>query len=253
MIRCQSIHSTKPIESKEIPSWDQILNSPTFIINLERRPDRFAIVKQRIIEAGYTDVNRLNAIDAKTCNFAEEWKVYGSPRFSGKDPKFLTELGRQGCTLSWLKILTHIIDQKIPYTNIFEDDVLFHKDFKTLAKLYWDKTPQNFDFIYIGNEINNKTNLQEIVSEPTNCLHALLFTLQGAIKLKNLILFNSMGIHTIDVLIQYLTIYNKELIHYLWNAIKFHDPKRYMMGTFTRRNNGLVYQDYQFETDISTY
>ena len=60
--------------------------------------------------------------------------------------------------------------KKIAYTNIFED-VLFHKD-----------------FIYLGSEFDNPINFKEIISEPAVCTHAMIFTLEGAIKVRNLIL-----------------------------------------------------------------
>ena len=236
------------------PTWKEILNMPTFIINMDACPDRMTLTEKRVRNAGYTDVCRMGAIDARTCDLDAEWKVYGSPRFDPHDTEFVTYPGKQCCHLSWLKMLTHIIDNNIPYATIFEDDVIFHKDYAELAPAFYESTPKDFDYLYLGCQIDNPQMYMEISCAPAFCTHALFFTLEGAKKLKKFLLNFPAGISTIDCMI-HKTVGSTPLselpfIYYVWNALKFNDPARFMPKDWTKRNIGLVFQDYDLGTFV---
>ena len=53
-----------------------------------------------------------------------------------------------------LKVFLTIVQNKIPISTIFEDDVLFHTEWDTLALEYYKNTPKDFDIIYMGNQID---------------------------------------------------------------------------------------------------
>jgi len=240
--------------STKYPSWSEILAAPTFIINMDACPDRMTTTEKRVRNAGYTDVRRMPAIDARTCDLAAEWAIHGSPQFDPRDTEFVTYPGKQCCHLSWLKMLTHIIDNSIPYATIFEDDVIFHKDYDTLAPAFYEGTPKNFDYLYLGCQLDNPGACMEITNAPAFCTHALLFTLEGAKKLKKFLLEFPAGISTIDCMI-HMTVSNTPwpkmaFVYYAWNAIKFHDPARFMPKDWTKRNIGLVFQDYEMGTFV---
>ena len=236
------------------PSWSDILVGPTFIINMDDCPDRMTITEKRVRNAGYTDVRRMPAIDARTCDLRAEWAVYGSPPFDVRDTEFVQYPGKQCCHLSWLKMLTHIISNDIPYATIFEDDVIFHKDYATLAPAFYEGTPKNFDYLYLGCQLDDPGRAMEITNAPAFCTHALFFTLEGAKKLKKFLLEFPDGVSTIDCMI-HKTVSNTQwvgmpFIYYAWNAIKFHDPVRFMPKDWTKRNIGLVFQDYELGTFV---
>ena len=240
--------------SQVYPLWSDILHMPTFIINMDDCPDRMTITEKRVRDAGYTDVRRMAAIDARTCDLSVEWAVHGSPPFDTRDTEFVTYPGKQCCHLSWLKMLTYIITNEIPYATIFEDDVIFHKDYADLAPAFYEGTPKNFDYIYLGCQLDNPGAYMEITNAPAFCTHALFFTLEGAKKLKKFLLNFPEGISTIDCMI-HKTVSNtpkKDMpfVYYAWNALKFHDPARFMPKDWTKRNIGLVFQDYDLGTFV---
>jgi len=236
------------------PSWKEILHMPTFIINMDECVDRMTLTENRVREVGYIDIHRMPAIDARTCDLTAEWAVYGSPPFDPRDTEFVQYPGKQCCHLSWLKMLTHIIDNEIPFATIFEDDVMFHKDFAALAPSFYEATPKNFDYLYLGCQLDSPGAYMEITDAPAFCTHALFFTLTGAKTLKKFLLNFPAGISTIDCMI-HMTVSNmpkKDLPfkYYVWNAIRIHDPARIMPKDWTKRNTGLVFQDYNLGTFV---
>ena len=246
--------STTTQPARPTPTWTELLKAPTFVINMDACPDRMELTTKRVIGAGYTDVRRLAAIDARTCDLKAEWAVHGSPPFSAHDGEFVTYPGKQCCLLSWLKMLQHIITEQIPYATVFEDDVLFHKDYATLAPAFYESTPKDYDMVYLGSQIDNPHHVYEISRTPVFCTHALMFSLAGAQRLYDFIVnpcvilplpYN--GTYTIDCMMKdmaHLPPLKHAYKFYVWNAIKFHDPSRSMSNEgWTKRNCGLVYQD----------
>jgi len=236
-------------------SWENVLNAPVFVINMDACSDRMEISKERITTAGYSDVRRISAIDARTCDLKNEWAKFGSPAFDPQkniETEFETYPGKQCCMLSWLTTLKHMIDNSIELATIFEDDVLFHKDWSTLAPVFYANTPPDYNFIYMGSQLDNPANTYEISRSPAFCTHAFIFTLEGAKRVYDALLNNPSGVYTIDWMLKDIAhkpVHCHPYIFYVWNAIKFHDPARVMPKEWTKRNCGLVFQDY----DLGTY
>lgn len=231
--------------------WDVVLKSPAFIINLERRPERYQSAFQRVQEAGFTQIERINAIDGQTADLEQEWQKHGSPLFDPWDQKFKTLLGKQGVALSMLNTWKHIIDHKIPYATIFEDDVLFHPDWQILAPLYYDETPKDYDILFYGNQIDAPS-YKMIDQVPTYCLHAYGLTFAGAQKLYHQFLSRPKGVYTIDCMFNH-TMAERPLSYqyYIWNGIPYAPQEAYSQNPYWRvRNTGLVFQDENLGTDI---
>lgn len=116
----------------------------TYVVNLKRRPDRLD--------------NFYNA-----CSFPKEEieVVYG---FDGKnyDNELETEQtlynklsddllpGEKGCLISHLRIFKDIVDKKIPFAMIFEDDAIFCDDFKYKIEQCIDEMPKDTKIVYFG-------------------------------------------------------------------------------------------------------
>jgi GR25 family glycosyltransferase involved in LPS biosynthesis len=144
-------------------SWKDILAAPVFVINMDACADRMKITEERIRAAGYTDVRRMPAIDARTCDLKKEWEKYGNPAFAAWDQEELDKFpGKQCCILSWLKTLEHIANENIPYATVFEDDVMFHKDYEKLAPAFYEATPKDFHMCYLGSQIDYADRVPEI-------------------------------------------------------------------------------------------
>jgi GR25 family glycosyltransferase involved in LPS biosynthesis len=233
---------------------EYIYNQPCFVINLDRSKDRLETTIPRISEAGFKNINRVVGVDGKNQNeLNDAWNVLKNPKFDPDDSEFVTYPGKQGCYLSHLNIWKYIIDNKIGVSTVLEDDVLFHKNWKQLAEAYIVATPNDYDILYIGSQMDFITNTH-ISKVPVFCTHSYIITLQGATKLYNL-LINRMP-KTIDcILIEYMSDYlNKKIeepfIWYVWNAHSFPDEFRDTDIHWKKRNYGLVFQDHRFESEV---
>jgi GR25 family glycosyltransferase involved in LPS biosynthesis len=237
-------------------------NNPAFVIHVpELCPDRLELCKSRIVKAGYKNINIFNGVNSsKQGEIDDAMKLF--PRLPGFDEN--AGLGQIGCTLSHLKVLRHIIDNKIEAATIFEDDVMFHPNWDILSKRYYYHTPKNYDIIYIGNQMNPESD--KINTEPAFCLHAYIVTLLGARKLFNCIIqwdyYNQgfTGLVIIDVILidiqkrvkdgKLRSLFN----WYCWNGT-YHPCEYNMLPLEDRkvRNSGLVFQDDTFDTTVSFY
>ena len=232
-----------------------MLETPVFLVNMEKCTDRLQISQKRITEAGFTHVQRWNAVDAREGDgkLADAWARHGSPKFNPTDTEFVSYPGKQGCMLSHLDIWKHMIDQQIPAAIILEDDVDFHQSWSSLAPAYWDATPKDFDILYFGSQIEMQTHAH-ICCAPVFCTHAYMITLDGARKLYSLLLQDPRGVSTIDcMLIDHM---NRTMMGfpaaftwYVWNARMFTDPRASVSKDWAKRNHGLVFQD----VDLGTF
>ena len=230
--------------------------NPAFVIHVpELCPDRLELCKSRIVNAGYKNIIIFNGVNSSKQEETDDaMKLF--PRLPGFDEN--TSLGQIGCTLSHLKVLRHIVDNDIESATIFEDDVLFHPNWKILSKRYYYHTPKNYDMIYIGNQINTESD--KINTEPAFCTHAYIVTLLGARKLLNCIIqwdyYNQglTGLHTIDIILIDIQKRVKEkklrslFTWYCWNGT--YHPCEYnklpFQNNMEERNSGLVFQDNTF-------
>jgi len=230
---------------------------PCRVINLERNPERWGVCQVRLQEAGFKHVERVVAVDAlNPTMLAQAWEDVGRPPFAEWDKEFISYPGKQGCFLSHVKIWKEMVEKQIDMLVVFEDDVLFHKDWSTLAPQYFANTPKDFDVLYMGAQFEfNSTH--HIDRGPVFCTHAMVIRLAGAKRLLQLVLEKPGGVYTIDcMLIDYMKDYyhrvrlNREtplpFVWYVWNGFcRVEMPKGW-----TKRNCGLVYQDEVFGSEV---
>jgi GR25 family glycosyltransferase involved in LPS biosynthesis len=156
-----------------------------------------------------------------------------------------------------MRVLNHIIDQKIPIANIFEDDIHFHPNWDSLSNYYYGLTPKDYDILFIGNQLYFTNELPEITKEYWYCMHAYIITLDGAKKLRDMILQYSLEnrLCEIDRMIMHVLYYTrtKDLIppfvSYSWNGTKYpceHNTSERIYN----RNTGLVFQNTNFISEI---
>jgi hypothetical protein len=249
--------------------FDIVLNSPAFVIYVEAlSPERKEFFSKNIINAGFTDMQIFPGVNARDdSELNDAMALFPGIKFDQK-----TRIGQIGCTLSHLKVLKHIIDNKILVSTIFEDDIHFHPQWKEMAPRFFENTPSDFDVIFAGNQIEKPENVPRISKAPCFCMHAYIVTLKGAIKLFNSILdwdfqnfhkfhheCEKTGIMTIDIIIKDLQErMNKKQLEekfnwYCWNGTK--NPCEFnkfpLIGDFRVRNSGLVFQSQQFESIIN--
>lgn len=239
-------------------SYQAFLDAPCRLINLDRNVHRLKKSMARIQAAGFTNVRRFKAIDARDkTELRKGWETVGFPKLAYKyDMSILTEIGVQGCALSHFAIWKDIIDNKTPYMVVFEDDILFHSHWHTHAPHYLERTPTDYDMVYIGNRNDTEKPAHIQKNRPVYCTHAYMITYNGAKKLWDMLLNLSIGIYAIDDMICGAMIGMKAshpFTNYVWNVAPFFPSNTKKMSIeWTKRNNGLVLQDENFGTDVNT-
>jgi len=250
----------------------KVLNAQAYIINLDVATDRLEVALKNIADAGFTYVERIPGVHASelaTARLLEaEWAKHGSPPFCGGESgdKFKNQIGRQGCMLSHLNVWKKISEMKDvsdeTYFTIFEDDVIFHSEWKILAPYYYLKTPKDFDILFIGNQIETEkiTNNKIIVQMPTYCTHSYIITRRGAERLYKWILSQKSGVYTLDEMMHHHMTNAKfyEFIWYCWNGKLFECKSLNKLKetdnktkNYLERCSGLVFQNILFESYIN--
>lgn len=228
------------------------MQGPTFLINMDRQTERLASSWERLAAAGFTDVRRWVAVDGSRDDMEAAWKAHGSPKFDPIDPPF-ADLSKgcpskQGIALSHLDLLKHIVDTGISHAVIFEDDLVFHKDFAELAPQYFNATPKDYDMCYIGHHCGCGAPYQ-ILNVPVYCTHAYMITHAGAKTLYDRILQEPAGVRTIDCIINHFMMraYKHKvpfLTWYVWNGESFPDETARKHPDHANKDMGLVFQEW---------
>ena len=232
--------------------------TPVYIINLDKRPERYATALNRVRAAGFTRVERWRGIDASDpIELERAWEAYGYPVMDPADQLFKeTYKGKQGCFLSHVNLLRHVIDNKLQRVIVFEDDIAFHPKFESIAPAYYAFTPGDYDLLYMGCQLEVPSD-QPIVRLPCYCTHAMVVTLEGAKKLLAILFGMPNGVRTIDCCfldLQFAMLrgHIPEIFKwYVWNATMYPCEEANMGNReWSQRNSGLVFQDIAFDSDV---
>lgn len=130
-----------------------------YVINLKKDNEKMKSVTK---ELGNQHIvfERFDAIDGNT--------VKDDDRITKVCNKFCYN-GLKGCALSHRTIWEKALEKRYEHIAIFEDDILFHKDFNNILQLNYYNIPNDFDIVYLGamfdcgdtsnyNRINEKIN-----------------------------------------------------------------------------------------------
>lgn len=234
-------------------NWDDIVHAPVYVVNLDRQPQRLTTSIDRIRATGFNNVSQWKAVDGQnTDDLVTAWvSVCGIPKFDPSDEPFASHPYKQGIFLSHITLWKHIMEQDAPYTVIFEDDVVFHKDWHTLAPAYYDATPKDYDVLYMGHHCGYGKP-SHILNIPVFCLQAMIVTKAGAAKLYNKILGDPAGVSTIDVMLfRYMCdAYRNNkpdtlCTWYCWNGEHFPDDTASKYPEHAHKDQGLVFQEWK--------
>jgi GR25 family glycosyltransferase involved in LPS biosynthesis len=230
-------------------TFEDVLGGHCTVLNMDRcKDERWDIVRKRITDAGFVNVVRESAVDGLECDLRAFWNNLGMGVDEKVEYAFKTK-GESGCTLSHVYLWKKIINENIPFMTVFEDDVMFHKDWKKLAKnIFWYMTDKTCDLLYLGSHGSFTPFMPLVFQQPVYCTHAYIITLEGARKLLNLFLY-SKKLEVIDNVIHNAMIADPQFINWqCWNATSFDDAARHTR--YMHRNDGLVFQDAGFESNI---
>ena len=240
-------------------TWEELLNGPVYVINMDRDSDRLITCTERLSKAGFTNINRWKAVDGRMDNISEEWSKYGNPLFDSSDTRFLDikeSPFKQGAILSFLGLYKHIIDNNIPWVVIFEDDVVFHNAWNELGPMYFNATPKDYDLLYMGHHCGCGKPYK-ILKVPVYCQHATILSLKGVTDIYNRVLSEPSGIRTLDCLINHFMYQSLAFPKvmpfsnwYVWNTEMFPDNTASKDPQHAHKDMGLVFQEYIKERSL---
>jgi glycosyl transferase family 25 len=110
------------------------MNLKAFCINLDRRPDRWALAQAEFAKHGLT-VERFSAIDGRDIG-----SHYGNDQ----------DAANAGCTLSHQAIVKQALELNLDAVMVFEDDAQLHDDFNQILRNAMNELPTGWDVLYFG-------------------------------------------------------------------------------------------------------
>lgn len=140
-----------------------------YCINLDRRPDRWAMAEKEFEKAGIADVERFVATDGKTM------------------PKGKLKPGELGVTNSVMRVFRDAIQKNYSSILILEDDV----EFAPTMSLSLSWTPEDWEILHFGGNHTwgkpQKINDRISVANKTVAAHAIAFKKTAYTKLLSLL------------------------------------------------------------------
>jgi GR25 family glycosyltransferase involved in LPS biosynthesis len=107
-----------------------------FCINLDRRPDRWAVISEAFERFGVQSIARLAAFDGESVIVPEQFGYLRPVDYA--------------CTLSHLTAVKKAQAAGSPNVLIFEDDCLFDPDFVAKFPKYMRQVPADWDMLFLG-------------------------------------------------------------------------------------------------------
>ncbi len=164
-------------------------NTPKFLINLDKRIDRYEITSKLLYKYGY-DFQRFSAIDS-ILNW-DDIKLYVDDKsmqpIENNYRKYHHELskGAVGCYLSHYKLWMNLLNSYDNKMIIFEDDTLPTFTYYEIRKTL-NKVPKNWDIILFGGLYHRNNLINEDICKVRRfyCLHAYMISKSCVKKLKN--------------------------------------------------------------------
>uniref|UniRef100_A0A6C0D8Z2 Glycosyl transferase family 25 domain-containing protein n=1 Tax=viral metagenome TaxID=1070528 RepID=A0A6C0D8Z2_9ZZZZ len=112
-----------------------------YVINLDKDKERLESITNQLTEQNIV-FERFSAIDGS--------KIQNNSQFTEFCNNFCTN-GTKGCALSHRSLHESIINNNYESICIFEDDVIFNKDFNDHLQLLFGSIPSDYDIVYLGN------------------------------------------------------------------------------------------------------
>lgn len=236
-------------------SYDQFFSLPVFIISLKdsTRPAQDRVKK-------YFSNIKMTGIDGRQLD-REMWRHSVGIPFPVNP---LRTKGEVGCAASHINIWEKIRRQQIPWSIIFEDDILFpdgwEQKLSECLSIAFPDSFNSYDLVYIGNQIDVEKVVSPVMKLDTFCTHAYMISLQGAHKIVSELLPHAKDKASDDkytgvVPIDCFLIEEMKSPECRLNWTCFVDVQHIRSPAFSvsedARNTGLVHQDPQFISTTS--
>jgi GR25 family glycosyltransferase involved in LPS biosynthesis len=138
------LNDEKQFVNKDTPSIG--LNIKTYVINLDRRPDRWETF-QKQKEVKCLNYERFSAVDGSKLEPNEQLQRI----FDGND--YNMREGMVGCAMSHIKLYIDLINSSYDAYCILEDDLDFVPNFKEKFLHLYNNLPTGWDMCYLGHHL----------------------------------------------------------------------------------------------------
>ena len=129
------------IKCDEIKKIDEKIFDNVWLINLDRRPDRLKISKDRLKSIKINNPHIWSATDSK---FEYMKKIYDDIK------GFKISIGECACYLSHKKLWAHIYELGISHAIIFEDDIIMTPNITKKTILNQINNSEGFSILFLG-------------------------------------------------------------------------------------------------------
>jgi glycosyl transferase family 25 len=134
---------------------------PIYVINLKKRTDRKEQIENQLHNLGITNFKMIEAIDGTDDKEIEKMNQSYDPYKAKLSHREMTR-AEIATSLSHLEICKKIVQEKIKYALILEDDALLTLDFKYLIKDFDVNENYIFDILMLGSISNNYLNNDKV-------------------------------------------------------------------------------------------
>jgi glycosyl transferase, family 25 len=127
----------------------------TYVINLDRRRDRWLHIFSALQKQGFTKIKRISAVDGKTLSASHLHHILDPVAFANlNEPRLhhedLGSVGAVGCYLSHVAVWKQIISSGVPGI-VVEDDAHFRDSLREYAVIQDPLTTcRDYDFVLLG-------------------------------------------------------------------------------------------------------
>ena len=152
-INAYTLNNEKQFDKKSISLDNFDSKIKTYVLNLDRRPDRWDNFKNNCSEIDFLNYQRFSAVDGLKIKSTEQLQRI----FNNND--YNMKAGMVGCLMSHIKMYIELIYSDYDLFCILEDDITFTSNFdKKFLHLYNQLKNEKWDLIYIGHHIRNMEN-----------------------------------------------------------------------------------------------
>jgi len=141
-----------PVGSREAPNLKEI---PVYVINLDRRPDRWTKFSTQIATKNFNNMKRFSAVDGSKIDISNDKRisVHTKQNIENKYRRSHYEIntpGAIGASLSHITIWKTFLASEEPYCLVFEDDTVITPKMLEIAELLISKLPSKWDIWLLG-------------------------------------------------------------------------------------------------------